>query len=149
MQTPRTSTILLAVIAAGLLAGLVVGLFHYVATEPVIEQAIAMESMAHPEEADEPPMVTREAQRTGGIVGWVLYGLVLGSVFGSVYAMARPRFGRAGPALNGLLAALAAYWLIALLPFLKYPANPPGVGEAATITQRQTLFVRFRVNRPG
>ena len=72
MQTPSTSTILLSVILAGLLAGLVVGLFHYVVTEPVIEQAITQESMAHPEEMDEPPVVTRDVQRVGGIIGWLL-----------------------------------------------------------------------------
>ena len=40
MDAPRAGTILLAVVAAGFVAGLAVGLFHYVATEPVIERAI-------------------------------------------------------------------------------------------------------------
>jgi len=32
-------------------------------------------------------------------------------------------------------------WSVALFPFLKYPANPPGVGDAATIGTRQALYV--------
>lgn len=149
MNSPSNSTILLAVILAGILAGLVAGVFHFVVTEPVIEQAITQEAAMHPEEADEPPVVTRDVQRTGGIVGWVLYGLFMSAIFGAVYALQRPRFGRVGLVLNGLLAALAAYWLVGLAPFLKYPANPPGVGDPETITYRQTLFVLFWVLSVG
>jgi predicted cobalt transporter CbtA len=149
VHTSSTSTILLSVVLAGLLAGLATGLFHYVFTEPVIEQAIVQESMMHPEEANEPPVVTRDVQRVGGIVGWVLYGLFMGLIFGVVYALQRPRFGHVGLVLNGLLAAGAAYWLVGLAPFLKYPANPPGVGGPDTITYRQTLFVLFWVLSVG
>jgi len=35
-------------------------------------------------------------------------------------------------------------WLVIfLIPFLKYPANPPTVGEADTIILRQTLYLLF------
>jgi hypothetical protein len=34
---------------------------------------------------------------------------------------------------------------VALFPFLKYPGNPPGVGEAGTIGYRQALYVGFIV----
>ena len=37
--------------------------------------------------------------------------------------------------------ALVLGWAVGLLPLLKYPANPPGVGEAATIGHRQAFFV--------
>src|SRR5262245_65217599 len=87
---PRAGTVLLAIVAAGLRAGLVVGLFHYVATEPVIEQAITLESSAHPDGADEPPVVSRETQRGGLIVGWLLYGLFVGIIFGTVYVLTWP-----------------------------------------------------------
>src|SRR6266540_3810611 len=45
--------------------------------------------------------------------------------------------------LAGLVAGLAAVafasaWLV---PFLKYPSNPPGVGEASTISQRTRLYL--------
>ena len=149
MAATRTSTILLTVIAAGLLAGLVVGLFHYVATEPVIEQAITLESSMHPDDEEAAPVVTRDVQRTGGVVGWVLYGLAVGLIFGAVCVLARPRFGNLGVGLTALCAAIAAYWLIGLFPFLKYPANPPGVGDPETITYRQALFVLFWVLSVG
>ncbi len=32
---------------------------------------------------------------------------------------------------------------MAIFPFLKYPANPPGVGEPESIGYRQTLYIGF------
>jgi hypothetical protein len=147
VTTPRSGRILLAAMLAGLIAGLVVGAFHFLATEPVIEQAIALESGVHA--GDDEPVVTREVQRVGGVGGWLLYGLFVGLVFGAVYALVQPRFDHVGAGLNALLSALVAYWLVALLPFLKYPANPPGVGEPDTIAYRQALFVLFWVLSVG
>jgi hypothetical protein len=149
MDSTGVRTVLLAVLAAGLLAGLAAGIFHYVATEPVIEQAIALESAAATDADHEPPVVSRDVQRVGLIVGWALYGVCVGLAFGAVYALTRPRFGHAGAALNAFASALVAYWLIGLFPFLKYPANPPGVGDPETIGYRQALFVLFWVLSVG
>jgi hypothetical protein len=40
----------------------------------------------------------------------------------------------------GFALALLVGWSVAVLLFLKYPANPPGVGEATTIAYRQGLY---------
>src|SRR5438045_6153021 len=103
MDKSGVGTILLAVVAAGLLAGLVVGLFHYVATEPVIEQAIAIEEATHHEAADEAPVVSRDVQRKAGVVTWVFLGAFFGLAFGAVYTLVRPRFGRAGTVGHAVL----------------------------------------------
>jgi hypothetical protein len=42
-----------------------------------------------------------------------------------------------------LVQAALVGWTVSILPFLKYPANPPGVGEADTIAYRQALFFGF------
>ena len=39
--------------------------------------------------------------------------------------------------------ALLLGWSVAWLPFLKYPANPPGVGEPDTVWYRQALYLGF------
>jgi predicted cobalt transporter CbtA len=42
--------------------------------------------------------------------------------------------------LAGLL-----WWSVAFLPFLKYPANPPGVGDPDTVYFRQVIQISFIV----
>lgn len=136
-------TVLKAVVVAGLLAGTALGLFHTLVTEPIIDQAIALEEARTAHHEDEAPVVSRSTQKAGLVVGSVLYGLFVGLIYGSVYYLAQNTLPGRGVVGRAVLLALAAYWVVALLPFLKYPANPPGVGQAETITYRQTLYVAF------
>ena len=135
-------------IVAGLVAAVLASLFHQVLTEPVIDRAIAAEetrASAQPGHAHgEEPVVSRAGQKAGLVVGLLIYGLVWGLLIGlALYAMrdwAPPGWslGRRGLIVAGLVG-----WSVALFPFLKYPANPPGVGEPGTIGYRQTLYVGF------
>jgi len=145
VRQPTTRQILLAALVAGILAGLVVGAVQYVVIEPVIERAIGLEEAAHAAAEQEMPVVSREVQRPFLVVGLGLYGLFIGLLFGVGYALVQPRFPGSGLRRNAFLAALAAGWLVGIFPLLKYPPNPPGVGDPETITYRQTLFVLFWV----
>ncbi|MER7210178.1 CbtA family protein [Streptosporangium sp. NPDC000239] len=140
----------------GLLAGLLAGVFAYTVGEPRVERAIALEEAAaassgtgaHSHEAAEPAHshgeeapVSRNGQRFGLFLALALYGLALGGLFALVYAGVR---GRVGPRSEPLLAvslAAAAFVAIVLIPFVKYPANPPAVGDPETINQRTVLYL--------
>lgn len=126
---------------AGVLAGLVLGVFHLVATEPVIEAAIAIEKAAAMPHAgmEEEPVVSRETQRVGLIIGFLLYGLSLGVLFCGAFYLVQRVLPANSLAKAGLLLAVAGYWCLALVPFIKYPANPPGVGDPETIQFRQGI----------
>ncbi|MFI6298556.1 CbtA family protein [Nonomuraea sp. NPDC050790] len=132
----------------GLLAGLIAGAFAFVAGEPHVDSAIALEeaaAAAQPAPADDhhdgEAEVSRPAQKAGLFLATGLYGLAVGGVFGLVLAGLRGRVGpRSDPAL-ALAAAGTAYLAIVLLPFLKYPANPPAVGDPHTIGSRTLLYV--------
>ncbi len=143
MNALSLGTTLRAAVLAAILAGLVVAGFHRIATEPVIEQAISLEEQAtHGHEgASEEPIVSRDAQRVGLIVGMVLYGLTWALFFTAAYQLCQTWLPAGGPALRAALLALSAYVAVALFPFLKYPANPPGVGEAESIVMRQQLYL--------
>ena len=52
----------------------------------------------------------------------------------------RGRAGRLSARQLSLLVAGAGFLLLYLVPFLKYPANPPAVGNDATIAQRLEMF---------
>ena len=138
-------TILKAALLAGLAAGLTVALFHAVATEPVIDRAIALEEERHAADEHAEPIVSRQAQKGGLFLGFVVYGLTWASLFGLAYHLVQRSLPATGTRRQRLLLAAAAYWAVGLLPFLKYPANPPGVGDPETIGYRQALYVGFLV----
>jgi hypothetical protein len=120
---------------------LVVAGFHRVVTEPVIDHAIMLEEQAsHDADAAE-PVVSRGTQRFGLIVGMVLYGLTWALIFACVYQLSQSWLPASTPAGRGALLALGSYFAVALFPFAKYPANPPGVGEPETIAMRQATYL--------
>ena len=128
-----------AALLAGVFAAFVAAGFHWLFTEPIIDRAVAIEaeSAAHAEE----PVVGRPMQKLGLFVGYVVYGLAWGTLLAAlVYALGPGRIpGR--NARGHFLVALFLGWSVGLFPLLKYPANPPGVGDAATIGYRQEWFV--------
>ena len=132
-----------AAILAAFFASLVVAGFHRVATEPVIDQAITLEEAAGHDDhaaADE-PIVTRAAQRIGLFFGMVLYGVTWALFFSVAYQLFQRWLPANTAAGRATLLVLAAYLGVALFPFLKYPANPPGVGEPESIALRQGLYL--------
>ena len=132
----------------GLLAGLCGGLlatgFARVVGEGPVGQAIAFEGQqakaaGEPEEA---PMVSRTMQKSLGLLtAAVVYGLSLGGLFALAFAAIYGRVGRASPARTSILMAAGAFIVLYLVPFVKYPANPPSVGDPDTITKRTVLYL--------
>jgi predicted cobalt transporter CbtA len=136
-------TLLLRGMLVGIVAGLLVFCFARWIGEPQVERAIAFESSADQANGEpaEPEMVSRKVQRGVGLLtGVVVYGAAIGGIFGLVFALASGRIGDFAPrALSALLAAIA-FVTIVLVPNLKYPANPPAVGNPATIGVRTAAF---------
>jgi hypothetical protein len=137
----------------GLLGGLAAFVFARIFAEPLVQQGIDYEGGRHEAEvaletaaggAHEmagPELFSRTVQETLGIgVGMVLFGLAVGCFFGVAYCLALGRAGRVSGRQLSLLVAGAGFLLLYLVPFLKYPANPPAVGNGATIAQRAGLY---------
>jgi predicted cobalt transporter CbtA len=126
---------------AGVLGGVAGALTLVVVGERSIAAAIDLEAArAVPGEAHD-ELFTRTTQVIGGSLGLALYGLFLGVVFAVVFAAVQHRLG-AGPTWRRArrLAALA-FVAVFLAPFLKYPANPPAVGDPDTVNQRTIAYV--------
>jgi predicted cobalt transporter CbtA len=142
-----TAGVLGAAVLAGLIAGAITSAFHFVLAEPVIERAIEHEKqtkIAHGANAGT-PIVSRTVQRRGLVIGLLIYGAVWGALFGVAYLLLESRRQLWDPRVRGWLLAIVVGWAVAWFPFLKYPANPPGVGESATVVHRQLLYVGFIV----
>lgn len=126
-------------LVAGLLAGLVAGLLGLAIGEPHIEAAVQLEQATA---AGVPPAfeVTRPAQRIGLVVGTTLAGLAVGALFAVTSAWAVGRI-EGGPWGRSAKLGATAVGALVLLPALKYPPNPPAVGDPATIAQRTILYL--------
>ncbi|MGL4304699.1 MAG: CbtA family protein [Mycobacteriaceae bacterium] len=131
---------------AGLLAGLLSGGVAYLIGEQYIDQAITIEKSAAVEHGggahshdDASPLVSREGQKVGLIVANALVGLALGSILATVLNIVRRVTLLPGSAL--VMVTTCCGWLaIGLVPFFKYPANPPAVGDPETVTHRTLLW---------
>ena len=92
--------------------------------------------------AADPVLVSRGIQRTAGLLtATCVYGLALGGLFALVFAAVQGRVSRLRPSATAGLLALAGYTIVFAVPFLKYPANPPGVGDPDTIGRRTALYL--------
>jgi hypothetical protein len=128
----------------GLAAGLLAFVFAYIFGEPQVQHAIDFEEQLarlnkEPAEAE---LVSRGVQRTIGLLtGTVVTGVALGGLFGLAFAWAYGRIGAMSPRLTSAVLALGAYLTVIVVPFTKYPANPPTIGNPDTIGRRTLLFV--------
>lgn len=130
-------------LAAGVCAGSLAAGFAELAGEPAVNQAIAFEH-AQAAAAGAPPeaaVVSRGVQRSIGLLaGSVVYGLALGGLFALAFAAVYGRVGRASPARTALWLAAAAFLVVFVVPFAKYPASPPAATNPDTIGQRTALY---------
>ena len=129
---------------AGLLAGLVAFVVAKVFGEGSVAQAIAVEGAhtAHAGADGEPELVSRGVQSTVGLLtATLVYGVGLGGIFALVFAAMSGRVGALGARTLAGLLALGAFVTVGLVPFLKYPPNPPAVGDGDTIERRTALFL--------
>jgi hypothetical protein len=130
----------------GAAAGVLAFVFALIFGEPQVGHAIDFEDhlaqLAH--EPAEAEVVSRGVQRTWGLLtGTLAMGVALGGLFSLAYAWAYGRLGngKLGPRATAAVLALAAYLTIVIVPFTKYPANPPTVGNPDTIGRRTLLYI--------
>lgn len=128
---------------AGACAGLVSGLFSLVLAEPVMDRAIALEHQRSAASGEEhgAELFTRDVQHIGLLVATVMTGLAIGLIFGVIYAVLHRRDPAADPWARSLRLAAGGFVGVSLLPFLRFPANPPGVGDPDTVDVRTIAWL--------
>ena len=147
----------------GMLVGIVAGLlcfgFLRVAGEPQVDRAIAFETqmdeakakanadaamakgMPMPAEDAEPELVSRPVQAGLGLfTGVMVYSAAFGGLFALSFAIVYGRIGAFGPRSTAALLATAGFVALYVVPNLKYPANPPSVGDPDTIGMRTAYY---------
>lgn len=152
-------TFLVRGLLAGLIAGVVTFGVAYVVGEPPVASAISFEESAestadvtadhdhetattdvHSHGGDD-AIVSRANQSTWGLAtATVVFGIALGGILGLVSAFAVGRLGRLSARGSTALVAGVGFVAVYFVPYLKYPPNPPAVGDPNTIGDRTALY---------
>lgn len=139
-------TLLVRGMLAGLIAGMLAFGFAYAFGEPPVDTSIGLEdtlSHSHGAQAAE-ELVPRDIQSTIGLLtGVLVYAVAIGGLLSLAFAFAQGRLGSLRPRVTALLLTGGAFAVVFLVPFLKYPANPPSVGQPGTIGSRTELYFGF------
>jgi hypothetical protein len=123
-------------VLAGVAGGAALALVLRLIGEEPIGGAVALEGAGGHDE-----LFSRGTQQIGGMVAAILYGAALGAVFTLAYALVRHRLRTTDDWRASVAVAAAGFAGVFLLPFLKYPANPPAVGDPDTIGRRTALYL--------
>lgn len=130
----------------GMIAGIAAGLLAFgvgkIVGEPQVNRAIAFESAEHAHGGEhEEELISRQVQSGLGLAtGVLVFGTAVGGLFSLTFAFCYGRVKGLSPRALSALLALAAFIALVIVPTLKYPANPPSVGDPDTIGYRTGLF---------
>ncbi|MEW6436927.1 MAG: CbtA family protein [Pseudomonadota bacterium] len=145
-------TLLVRGMLVGFLAGLLVFSFAKIFGEPQVDRAIAFETAMDEAKAkadlakgihdpEEPELVSRPMQASWGLLtGVMVYCTAFGGLFALAFAFAYGRVSSLSPRAVSALLALTGFISLYVVPNLKYPANPPSVGNPETIGIRTGLY---------
>ena len=135
--------LLLRGMLVGLLAGVLSFAFAKVYGEPNVDRSIAVETAIAKAkgEPEEPEIVSRAVQSPIGLfTGVAVVGTALGGIFALLFALGYGRWSTLTPRAFAAVLALACFVAVYLVPNLKYPANPPAIGQPETIGIRTGLY---------
>ena len=147
----KTITFITIVLVSGAIAGFVHGTINFALVEPYLDQAIGLEneSLFASGEAEDNLEFWAEYesyriwQKSGQVLAGVILGLAMGSLYGIVYALSRNSLPGKTDVTKSVILAGVMWLTIYIIPFLKYPANPPTVGDGETVMLRAILYVSF------
>jgi predicted cobalt transporter CbtA len=147
----KTFLFIIIVLLSGAFAGFIHGTVNFVIVEPYLDQAIGIENQnlfASGEEKDTPQFWVeydgyRDWQKSGQILAGVILGVSMGSLFGIVFALSRRSLPGSNDVKKSVILACVMWFTLIFIPFLKYPANPPTVGEEDTVVLRSILYLSF------
>jgi hypothetical protein len=138
---------------AGFVAGVLGFVFARIFAEPLIDKAIAYENgrgkileelnkaIGDVAEAEGPEIFSRHVQSTIGLASGIIgFATAMGALLGVAYVVLHGRFAVRPRHLAWMLAAVGLFGVY-VLPFVKYPANPPAIGHDFTIATRGRLYL--------
>ncbi|HKZ61194.1 MAG TPA: CbtA family protein [Nitrososphaera sp.] len=143
----KAITFIAITLISGAIAGTILGAVNQVVVEPYIDRAIKIELQNAEQNGEIINPIEFAAyrfwQRGGEIAAGTIIGLSIGSLFGIVFAYGRDSVPGSNNIKKALVVAGIMWFALFLMPALKYPANPPAVGDPDTIMYRQGLYLAY------
>ncbi|MGH9926884.1 MAG: CbtA family protein [Nitrososphaeraceae archaeon] len=141
----KTVAFILITLISGAIAGTILGLINLLLVEPYIDQAIEIEvqntvASDGPVNMDE-LVQYRLWQKGGEIVAGTILGISVSALFGIIFVYSRDSLPGSNNKKKGLILAGIVFSVLFLIPALKYPGNPPAVGDPETVVYRQSLYI--------
>jgi predicted cobalt transporter CbtA len=141
----KTITFIAITLIAGAISGTLLAIMNLGIVEPYIDEAINIENqnaiaqgeVINPQEFNE----YRLWQKSGEIAAGTILGVSLGALFGVVFALTHNSIPGSNNKKKALILAAVMLLVIYIVPALKYPANPPAVGDPETIYYRESLYI--------
>ncbi|MFN3256403.1 MAG: CbtA family protein [Ilumatobacter sp.] len=130
-------------LASGLAAGVAIATFTSTVGRGPLDDALALEeSLPHDHGgAGHEALMSRGVQEVGGLVGLVLFGLALGLIFMVVWAKVSKHLPARTSIASTMQLGAIGFVTVVLVPFVKYPANPPAVGDPSTVDERTVQYL--------
>src|SRR5581483_78256 len=140
-------TFIAITLLSGAIAGTILGIINQGIVEPFLDRAIALETqkkinggaVIDPNEA----AVYRVWQKGGEIFAGTILGISLGALVGVVFAYCRSALPGRDNKRKALVLVGVMWFVLFFAPALKYPGNPPGVGNPGTVYYRESIYVGF------
>jgi predicted cobalt transporter CbtA len=145
----NTITFILITILSGAIAGTILGIINQALVEPYIERAIDIETQNAIKEGKDIDSTElqnyRMWQKGGEVAAGTILGISLAALFGIVFAYSRSSLlSSSNSNTKKALVLTAIMWFVLFMfPAIKYPANPPAVGDPETIYYRESLYITF------
>ncbi len=143
----KSITFIFISLFSGALSGLILAGVNLLVVEPFIDKTISLETskaIASGKQIDINEQNSyRIWQKSGSLVAGSVLGMAYGSLLGIVYAFIRKFLPFSSDIKKAIFLSLIIYSVMFMIPFLKYPGNPPAVGNPATIYLRESLFLGY------
>ncbi len=143
----KASTLVGITLSSGVIAGIILAFLNLGIVEPTIDKAIALEVQKQASSGENVNMSAlidyRYWQKAGAFAGGAIYGAGFASLFGVIFVFARSKLPGKNNKQKAILLAGIMWLVLFLMVALKYPANPPAVGDPETIYYRETLYVGY------
>jgi len=145
----KSLTFIFVSLLSGVIAGVFLSCVIYFVAELFIDNAIGIvvdTSFVYGDVVDFDELSSyRVWQKEGTFAAGAFLGLTYGAILGIVYVISRKYLPSSDDRKKALILAAIMCLSLYVVPFIKYPANPPAVGDPETIGLRDSLYTSYQL----